>query len=301
MGRGRDHRDRSRSPRNERRRNHRRSRSGSRRRNDDHTRRSRHDSPQRYRSSSPRGESRDASHRRDDRSRTSRRQDETREFYERRYVDLLRENDTLRQDIRTMQTTHQDELAEARRNAEASEAQNLASVQLREDLRSSQQELQAKEVLFLGEKKRLLEELKSAKQSLAPTPTAGRENNDSSPKPSQEPKNFRLLEAFLLNRLNHLNLLDDEYLTCRALQRLSCNVASNYLYRQLRMFQSSGPLNRWFCLTHVEDKGEKVEFPPNWERCKEQGHNPVDCLIVRVIEKDSVRRVGVGVTTYSIY
>lgn len=23
----------------------------------------------------------------------------------------------------------------------------------------------------------------------------------------------------------------------------------------------------------------------NWERCKEQGHNPVDCLIVRVIGK----------------
>ncbi|RBR23077.1 uncharacterized protein FIESC28_04072 [Fusarium coffeatum] len=295
MARGRERHDRSRSSRPKRDRDHYRSRSRSRRRNDDHTRRSRHDSPQRYGSSSPRDGSRDTSHGRDGHSCTSRLQDATREFYERRYVDLLRENDVLRQDICTMQTTHQEE---ARRNAEALEAQNLASAQLREELRSSQQELQAKEVLFLEEKKRLLEESQSAKQSLAPTVTAGRENNDSSPNLSQEPKIFRSYEALLFKRLNRLNLLDDEYLDFHVLQRLRCTVASDHLYKQLRMFQGLGPLNRWYCLIHVEDKGRNVEFPASKEWCKQQDHVHGGCFIVRVIEKDSVRRLGVGFTRH---
>ncbi|KAI1056963.1 hypothetical protein LB507_001582 [Fusarium sp. FIESC RH6] len=298
MARGRERRDRSRSSRPERGRDRYRSRSHSRRRNDDRTRRSRHDRSQRYRSSSPRDGSRDASHGRDDRSRTSRRQDVTREFHERRYFDLLQENDVLRQDICTMQTTHQDE---ARRNAEALEAQKLASVKLREELRSVQQELQAKEVRFLEEKKRLLEQSQSGKQSLAPTVTAGRENNDSSPNLSQKPKNFRSYEALLFKRLNRLNLLDDASLDFHVLQRLRCTVASDHLYKQLRMFQGLGPLNRWYCLIHVEDKGRNVEVAASKESCKQQGHVHGGCFIVRAMENGPVRQLHVRFPLYSSY
>ncbi|RFN55110.1 hypothetical protein FIE12Z_622 [Fusarium flagelliforme] len=302
MGRGRNRRDRSRSPRRLRGRNHYSSRSGSRRRDDDRTRRSRHDSPQRHRSSSPRDRSRDTSHRREDRSRTSRREDMTREFYERRYVDLLQENDILRQDIRKMQTAHHDELAKARRNAdEALEAQELASMQLREDLRSSQQKFQAKEILFLEEENRLLEELMSANQSMATTVTANPENSESSPKPAQGPRNLPRLTVPLLKRLNDLNLLYDEDLTSAVLLRLTRNVNSINLYNQLWDFLQVGQKNRSYCLTHVEDKGSNVEHPPSKEWCRKLGHTLGDCLVVRVIEKGSVRQLGVRSPTFGSY
>jgi len=186
-----------------------------------------------------------------------------------------------------MQTTHQDELAEARRNAEAMEAQVLASVQIREELRSSQQELQAKEVLFLEEKKRLIEEFKSAKQSLAPTVTANQENNESSPNTSQDSRRLEAFAQTLMGRLYHLNLLDNNHLNLPVLMSLGRNVASNQHYRQLLGFLREGPLDKLYCLTHVDS-------PASSEGCKQQGHTQGYCLIVRVTEKDSVRQLRAG-------
>lgn len=165
-------------------------------------------------------------------------------------------------------------------------------------MRSSQQELQAKEVLFLEDKNRLLEELKSVRQSLAPTVTADRSSNESSPKTAQEPKGFKTLTASLLKGLNSLNLLDDKRHGLAVLLRLSSNVASKDFHTRLQRFLREGLLNQWYCLEHVEDKGEKFECPASKERCIQQGHGDRYCFTVRVIEKRSVRQLSVRCPRY---
>ncbi|CAG7557966.1 unnamed protein product [Fusarium equiseti] len=184
---GRDRRDQTRSPlRKYRSRDDYNSRSRSRRRDDGRSRRhrsrhdrTRHDDSRRYRPERPRDRSRDTSHGRD-----GRRKDVDPDFYERRYVELLRENDILRDDIRTMQVTHQEEVAEMRQNAEeAFEAQERASRQLREDLRSARQELQAKEVLLEQEKNRLLEKMMSVYRQYAEPSVSNEQDTQAAKEP----------------------------------------------------------------------------------------------------------------------